>query len=165
MAVLTLEVVPLNFTTLSLVIMLKWVPLIVTVVATGPDVGEKEVIVGAGSRTTNSVSELATLPPIVTDILPVVAAGGTMATICVAVAEVTDATSLLNFTRLSAAAMLKLVPVMVTELPGRAEAGVKETMVGLGFASSLFLQFVKKTAKARRTIKEQDRFRRLIFIV
>src|SRR6185295_3979380 len=95
----------------------------------------------------------------------VVAAAGTMATICVAVAEVTDASSLLNFTRLSAAAMLKLVPVMVTEVPGRAEAGAKETIVGLGFASSLFLQFVRKTAKARTTIKEHDSFRRFVFMV
>jgi hypothetical protein len=46
--VLTLAVVPLNFTTLSEVVGLKLVPAIVTVVVIGPDGGEKEVIVGGG---------------------------------------------------------------------------------------------------------------------
>jgi len=58
----------------------KLVPFTVTVVPTGPVLGEKLVIVGDGI--TVKVPELTVVPPdVVTEIVPEVAPGGTTATI------------------------------------------------------------------------------------
>ena len=66
---------PLNVTALAPV---KFVPLIVTLVPTGPLVGAKLVIVGAG-MTVKLLALLAVPPGVVTLIGPVVAPAGTVA--------------------------------------------------------------------------------------
>ena len=70
-----LAVVPLNFTAVAPV---KFAPLIVTLVPTGPLVGVKLVIVGAG-MTVKGVALVAVPPDVVTLSVPVVAPVGTVA--------------------------------------------------------------------------------------
>ncbi len=64
-------------------------PVIVTGVATGPEVGARLVIAGAGV-TVKGTPLLATTPPTVTTTFPVVAAAGTTATIDVSLQLVID---------------------------------------------------------------------------
>ena len=66
---------PLNFTA---VVPVKFRPLIVTLVPTGPLVGVKLVIVGAG-MTVNALPLVAVPPDVVTLSVPVVAPIGTVA--------------------------------------------------------------------------------------
>src|SRR5262249_34131088 len=73
--VVGVAVVPLNVTVLVPFVAPKFVPVIVTDVATGPLVGERLVIVG-GTVTVNETPLLAS-PPTVTTTLPVVAPAGT----------------------------------------------------------------------------------------
>ena len=71
--------VPFNFTAAAPV---KWVPIMVTDVPTGPLRGEKELIVGAAVEVTVKLVELLSLPEgVVTLILPVVAPPGTLVVI------------------------------------------------------------------------------------
>jgi len=73
------DAVPLNFTTVTPV---KWVPVMVTVVPTGPLRGEKELIVGAAVAITVKLVELLSVPEgVATLILPVVAPPGTLVVI------------------------------------------------------------------------------------
>src|SRR5882762_1546015 len=71
-------VVPLNLTVLAPCVAPKFVPVIVTEVATGPLVGERLVSVGATA--TVNVTPLLASPLTVTTTLPVVAPAGTGAT-------------------------------------------------------------------------------------
>jgi hypothetical protein len=121
----------LNVTLLTLT---KLVPLIVTEVPTGPELGEKELIVGAGGEVTSKPLELVAVPPgVVTRILPSVAPEGTVAVIFVEEFTVKDAETLLNVTAEVVKPLpLKLVPLMVTEVPTGPEAGEKELIVGDG---------------------------------
>ena len=73
--------VPLNVTEFAPV---KAVPVIVTDVPTGPLVGVKDDIVGAGIVTVKLVELVAVPPAVVTEIVPVEAPVGTAAVICVA---------------------------------------------------------------------------------
>src|SRR6267154_1328908 len=75
--------VPLNATPLVPCIVPKLAPAIVTEVPTGPEVGFKLVILGAGTVTVKLTPLLAT-PPTVTTTFPVVAPAGTGATMLVA---------------------------------------------------------------------------------
>lgn len=76
---------------------LKFVPVIVTVVPTLPDVGVNDVIVGmAPTVTVKLVALVAVFPPTVTVIFPVVAPAGTVVVIEVAVLAVTTAVVPLN---------------------------------------------------------------------
>jgi len=112
---------PLNFTAEAL---LKVLPLMVTLVPTGPDPGEKLVIVGG----TRKEAELEAAPAaLVTLILPVVAPDGTVAVICVAELMVKVAPVVLKATAL---AVSKLLPVMTTEAPDTPLPGVKPVTVG-----------------------------------
>jgi hypothetical protein len=77
-------------------------------------------------------SEVAVLIPLVTVMNPVVAPTGTVVTISVAVELVTTAVVPLNFTMLLADVVLKLVPVMVTVVPGGPEEGATAVIVGVG---------------------------------
>ena len=70
-----LAAVPLNVTAVAPV---KFVPLIVTLVPTGPLVGVKLAIVGAGT-TVNALALVAVPPGVVTRSGPVVAPAGTVA--------------------------------------------------------------------------------------
>jgi len=80
--------------------------------------------------TVKLVAEVAVDPPAVTVIAPLVAVAGTVAISCVEVALVTVAGTLLKLTVLLAAVELKLVPAMVTAVPGAPEVGVKLDIAG-----------------------------------
>ena len=73
---------------------------------------------------------VAVFAPTVTVILPVVVAGGTVATSCVVLPELREAVVPLNLTVLEASVELKFVPVMVTEVPTTPLVGEKLVMVG-----------------------------------
>src|SRR5439155_1105092 len=105
-----LALVPLNRTAVA---PLKLVPLIVTLVPTGPLVGVKLVMVG-GLMTVKLLPLLAVPPAVVTLIGPLVAADGTVAVIVVA--EFTVKLALVPLNR-TAVAPVKLVPLIVTVAP------------------------------------------------
>ena len=91
------DVVPLNLTVLFAGIVLKFVPMIVTFVPIGPEVGVNEIMVGVGAVViVKSVALVAVLLATVTVIFPVVAPAGTTVVIEVAVLAVTTAVIPLN---------------------------------------------------------------------
>jgi hypothetical protein len=113
---------------LTAVVPVKFVPLIVTDVPTGPLVGENEEIVGfAGVVTVNAVSLQSDPPGVVTQIFPVVAPEGTVAVIFVA--ELT-----LNVVDVPANVTLvapdRFVPLIVTEVPTGPLVGENDEMTG-----------------------------------
>jgi hypothetical protein len=113
---------------LTAVAPVKFVPLMVTEVPTGPEVGEKELIVGLGGAVTLKPVELVAVPTgVMTRILPSVAPEGTAAVILVEEFTVNPADTLLNVTELT---LSKFVPLIVTEVPTGPEAGENELMVG-----------------------------------
>ncbi|HYR17113.1 MAG TPA: hypothetical protein VEQ67_23290, partial [Mycobacterium sp.] len=114
---------PLNRTALAPV---KFVPLMVTLVPTGPVVGVKLEIVG-GLMTVKLPVLLAVPPEVVTLIGPVAAPAGTVAVI--AVAELTVKLALVPLNR-TALAPVKFVPLMVTLVPTGPVVGVKLEIVG-----------------------------------
>jgi hypothetical protein len=83
---------------------------------------------------TVKLEELVAVPPgVVTLMGPVVAPEGTVAVILVEEFTVNDADTLLNVTDVVVKPLpLKLVPLMVTEVPTGPEVGEKELMVGAG---------------------------------
>jgi hypothetical protein len=120
-----LALVPLNSTALAPV---KLVPLIVTLVPTGPLVGVKLEIVG-GFTTVKLLALLAVPAEVVTLIGPLGAPAGTVAVI--AVAEFTVKLALVPLNR-TAEAPVKFVPLMLTLVPTGPLVGVKlETVGGL----------------------------------
>ena len=118
-----LVAVPLNVTP---VVVERLVPLIVTVVPTGPLVGVKELIVG-GKRTVKLVQLVPVPSEFVTAMGPVVAPAGTVAVICVEEFTVKLALTPLN---VRALAPEKLVPVIVTVVPTGPLDGVKLVIPG-----------------------------------
>src|SRR5436190_2216943 len=118
-----LALVPLNSTAEAPV---KLVPLIVTLVPTGPLSGGKLVIVG-GLMTVKLAALLAVPSEVVTLIGPLVAPAGTVAVIAVAEPTVKLALVPLNSTAL---APVKLVPLIVTLAPTGPLPGVKLVIVG-----------------------------------
>jgi hypothetical protein len=104
----------------------KFVPLMVTLVPTGPLVGAKLVIVG-GSTTVNALLLIAVPPAVVTLIGPVVTPAGTVARI--AVAEVTVKLALTEL-KVTEVAPVKFVPLMVTLVPTGPLVGAKLVIVG-----------------------------------
>jgi hypothetical protein len=121
--------VVLNFTTLvvkfaPLIVPLKFVPVIVTDVPTGPKVGVNEVIVGAGTGVTVKLVALVFCPAAVyTWIGPVVAPAGTTAVALVVVAPV-GVTRLEVLKRTPVTVELN-VPLIVTVEPTMPLAGEK----------------------------------------
>jgi hypothetical protein len=112
---------------------LKFVPVILTCVPTGPKAGVNDVIVGAGT-TTKSAALVAVPMVFVTLILPVVAPVGTVAVIDVAEFTVTEvAVVALNLT---VVVPQNFVPVIVTIVPIGPAVGVNEVMVGAAGAAS-----------------------------
>jgi len=103
----------------------KLVPVMVTVVPTVPDVGVNLVTVGAG--TVKLVLDVPVPTAVVTLRGPVVAPAGTLALIDVAVLVTMVAGTPLKVT---AVALPRLVPVMVTLLPAAPEVGVKLVITG-----------------------------------
>jgi hypothetical protein len=125
----TVAVVPLNFTVLVPWVAPKFVPVIVTAAATAPDAGDKLVMLGAAT-TVNEDPLLAT-EVTVTTTLPVVAPVGTVATIEVALQLVIAvAVVVLNFTVLVPCVEPKLVPVIVTDAPTAPVVGDRLVMLG-----------------------------------
>jgi hypothetical protein len=118
-----LALVPLNVTAVTSV---KFVPVIVTLVPTGPPAGAKPVIVG-GTSTVKLLVLVAVPPEPVTVSGPVVAPAGTVAWIAVAELTVKLAPAPLKVT---AVAPLKLVPVIITLVPTGPMLGVKLVIVG-----------------------------------
>ena len=96
--------------------MLKFVPVIVTTAPIAPPAGLKLVIIGVGN-TSKSVALIPVIPPTLTEIFPVVAPAGTSAVILVAEDAETVAATPLNATKLLAGVLLKLDPVIITEVP------------------------------------------------
>ena len=131
--VTTVAATLLNFTNpASVLTPMRFVPVSVTTVATGPQTGVKLVTVGAGKAVTVKLppgTVVGPPPPSVTAIAPVVASGGTTATICVAVAVVVpNAVAPLNVT---VAAPGVNVPLIVTDVP----AGPLEGLNPVGVAA------------------------------
>jgi hypothetical protein len=117
--------VVLNLTSLT---SMKFVPVIVTAVATGPLVGENEAIVGAPGAVTVKFAELLAVPfSVVTEIFPDVAVGGTVAEICVEEFTVNEAAAFLKLTPVTS---MKFVPTIVTSVPTDPEVGENDVMVG-----------------------------------
>jgi hypothetical protein len=118
---------------LSVGVVLKLVPVIVTSVPIGPDAGVKLVIVGVDDElVTVKLEELVPVnSPTVTEMVPVLAPVGTVATIDVDVGvPVMFAVVPLNFTVLFAAVVLKFIPVIMTDVPTAPDVGVKVVTVG-----------------------------------
>jgi len=113
----------------TLVVPVKLVPPIVTFTPTGPLVGAKDVIVGAGGVTVNAVALVAVPPGAVTTIVPVDAPAGTVAVSDVSEATMNDAPVPPNFTLV---VPVKLVPVIVTVMPTGPLAGLNDVIVGAG---------------------------------
>jgi hypothetical protein len=132
-AVIRVELVTTNpgaFTLLKVteVVPVKFVPLIVTDVPTGPDVGENELIVGAVPDVTVKLLALVAVPtPVVAWIGPLVAPAGTVAVTWVEEPGVKDAEVPLKSTP---TVPRRLVPLIVTEVPTAPLVGVKEEMLG-----------------------------------
>ena len=127
----TVAVVPLNFTVLVPCVEPKFVPVMVTAAPTAPEVGDKVVMLGGA--TTVKLDPLLAMPPTVTTTLPVVAPVGTVATMDVALQEVIDvAVVTLNLTVLVPWVDPKFVPVIVTEAPTAPDVGDKLVMLGVG---------------------------------
>lgn len=129
-ATLKLALVPWNFTAVA---PSRPVPVKVTTVPTGPEVGEKPVMTGAG-MTVKLVALVALPPAVVTATAPVVAPPGTVAVICVGLTTLKDAGVPLNVTELAPS---KAEPVRVTEVPTGPEAGRIPEMVGAGMRVKL----------------------------
>lgn len=127
--------VPLNRTLLTPV---KFDPLIVTAVPTGPIVGENELM--TGGPTTKSAVLMTVLAGVVTVILPVVAPVGTVAVICVP--EFTVNAVAFVALNLTTDALHRFVPVITTDVvPAMPNVGVNDEIVG---------------AVAARTVKLSD---------
>jgi hypothetical protein len=118
-----LALVPLNSTAVAPV---KFVPLMVTLVPTGPLVGVKLVIVG-GLMTVKLLALLAVPPAVATLIGPLEAPAGTVAVM--AIAEFTAKLALVPLNS-TAVAVVKFVPLIVTLVPTGPLVGVKLEMVG-----------------------------------
>jgi len=136
MAVIVCESMNVNVAVLlpniTLVAPVKFVPLIVTCVPTGPLAGVKLAIVGGGI-TAKLVPLVAKPPGVVTVIGPEVAPAGTVAMIFMPL-NLNDALVPLNVTEV---APLRFAPLIVTDVPTLPLAGVKPVIVGGRFATTV----------------------------
>jgi hypothetical protein len=124
----TFAVVPLKATVLVPCVAPKFVPVILTVVPTAPEDGDKSVTLGV-IGTVKATRLL--LPPFVwTSTLPVVAAAGTGTTICVALQLVGVATAPLKVIVLEPWLEPKFKPVIVTAVPAEPVVGDMLLMFG-----------------------------------
>ena len=111
--------------------MLKFVPMIVTVVPMGPLFGVNEMIVGNKTVVTvKLVEEVTVVPATATAIGPVEAPAGTVTVMLVELLVITVAAIPLSVTVLLAGVVLKLVPEIITVVPTGPDVGEKEVMVG-----------------------------------
>ena len=110
------------------------VPVMTTLVPTGPLVGLNDVIVGAG-WTVKFVELVAVPPGVVTRIGPVVAVAGTVAVICVSELKTNAADTLpggVCLLKVTELAPVNPVPVMTTVVPTGPLVGLNEVIVGTG---------------------------------
>jgi len=128
--VMAVAAVPLNRTVPIACMEPKLVPVIVTEAPGAPEVGDRPVMLGAGT-TVNGDPALAT-PFTVTTTLPVIAPAGTVATIDVALQlMIAVAVVPLNVTVLVPCVAPKLVPAIATDAPVAPEVGQKLVMPGV----------------------------------
>lgn len=120
---------PLRVTVLVPWLAPKFEPVMITGAPMAPEVGLREVILGARTVTANGTPLLAS-PPTVTTTLPEVALDGTGTTILVALQLVGAATAPLNVTVLVPCVAPKLDPEMVTEVPTGADVGLRLEILG-----------------------------------
>jgi hypothetical protein len=113
---------------LTAVAPVKSVPVMVTVSPAAADVGVNELMLGAGINV-KLLEELAVPPGVVIDITPVVPLD-TTAVMLVALTTVKEVAAVPP--KLTAEALVKLVPVMFTVAPLAADDGVNEAMLGAG---------------------------------
>jgi hypothetical protein len=156
MAALTVACVPLKVTVLLPIVLLKLVPVMVTVAPTRPLAGLKLVMVGlvvVVVVTVKSSVETTDCSSTVTVIFPVVAPVGTVTTKVVDEALEIVATVPLNDTALLANIALKFNPVIVTVVPTGPLVGVKLVIDGAGTCSSSSLQaeIINTLARIRMT--------------
>jgi hypothetical protein len=112
----------------------KFAPAIFTGVPSEPDVGDRLVMLGAGTDAdTVNVTPLLARPPTVTTTVPVVAPAGTWATMLVALQLSTVATFFLNVTLLELCVDPNFVPVIVTNVPIGPLAGLRLAICGTLF--------------------------------
>jgi hypothetical protein len=108
----------------------RFVPVMTTVVPTGPLIGTNDVIVGAVERTVKFEGLAAVPPGVVTPIGPVVAPVGTTAVICVAELTVKLVAAVpLNVTSV---APVRFVPLITTDVPTGPLVGENDVIVGPG---------------------------------
>lgn len=120
---------PLKVTVLVPCVAPKLVPVIVTEVPVGPDIGLRLLMVGAGTVTVKATPLLAMLLTVTTT-LPVVAPAGTGTVMLVALQLVGVAAVPLNVTVLVPCVAPKLAPVIVTDVPTGPEVGFRLLMLG-----------------------------------
>jgi hypothetical protein len=116
----------------------KFVPLMVTLVWGGPEVGVNDVMDGA-EVTTKSVALVPVPTPFVTVILPVVAAFGTVAVIWVSELTVNAALTPSNLTVI---VPVKSSPEMTTVLPTGPLVGLNDAIVGEHCVTVKFVELV-----------------------
>src|SRR6266545_5939588 len=120
----------------------KPVPLILTEVPTGPLVGENEEIVGAATPVTVKFVALVAVPPgVVTVIFPVTAPLGTIAVIRVPV-PFTENVGADTPPNVTAAAPVRLAPLIVSEVPTGPLVGENDEIVGVGAHEELTVKSV-----------------------
>jgi hypothetical protein len=127
--------VPLKVTVLVPCIAPRFVPVIVTAVPTGPDVGLRLVMLGAAPATVKFTALLAT-PPTVTTTFPVVAPLGTATVMLVALQLVGAPAVPLKVTVLVPCIAPRFVPVMVTAVPTGPEFGFTLAIFGAGVSGT-----------------------------
>jgi hypothetical protein len=121
--------VPLNVTVLLPCVDPKLVPVTVTAVPTGPELGLRLVMFGVVVVTVKLMPSLA-CPPTVTTAFPVVAPVGTGATMLDALQFVGVATVPLNVIVLVPCVDPKFAPLIVTDVSAGPELGLRLVMLG-----------------------------------
>jgi hypothetical protein len=153
--------VPLNVT---VPVVPKFVPVIVTEVPTGPDVWLSVVMLG-GTVTVKLTPLLAT-PPTATTTFPVVAPLGTGTTMLVPLQLVGVPGVPLNVT---VPVVPKFVPVIVTEVPTGPDVWLSVVMLGVGFVGGvvppLLEDDVQPCGMATTKSKKENVIRRLRSVV
>lgn len=119
--------IPLKVTVLVPCVAAKPAPLMVTEVPTGPDVGERALMLGFVTVNRNP---LLACPPTVTTMFPVVAPAGTGTTIEVALQFMGAAVTPLNVMELVPWVAPKFVPVTLADVPIAPAAGMTLAMCG-----------------------------------
>jgi hypothetical protein len=125
----TVALVPLNATVPVPWVAPKFAPAMVTAVPTTPEVGDKLLMLGAGS--TVKLEPLLAYAPTVTTTFPVVAPLGTVVVMLVALQLLGVAVVPLNLTVLDPCVAPKFVPVIVTNALIAPEVGDRLEMAGV----------------------------------